>query len=140
MNLYIEEGKSPCCICKILLDDIYFINNQHSYQTDDAILVEVARRLLQSLDMPGIIARSGDGEFSVAIPHITQEHAQTLIKRISKILATDILVNDQPYRLNTRIGTAIYPENGQDSATLMQYAVSAIYDGEKPNRSNISCQ
>ena len=110
------------------LDRFKIINDSLGHDAGDILLVEIARRLRQTLRKSDVVARLGGDEFVV----ILEETAETAeVERVARNLLT---VLGQPMQLSghechttASIGIAMYPSDGVDVQTLTKNADMAMY-------------
>lgn len=120
------------------LDRFKTINDTLGHAVGDALLKDVAQRLRDSVRESDIVARLGGDEFVVVLTEV--EGATTAARVADKILHT----LSQPYRIGKdalhstpSIGLAFYPDDGEDSETLMKNADTAMYHAKSLGRNNV---
>ena len=110
------------------LDRFKEINDTMGHAAGDALLVEVAKRLTDTVREEDTIARMGGDEFVVLLEGPTQEHdVKAVADKLDQILR-------EPYRLNTHsasisvsIGTSLFPDDGRDPEVLLGHADAGMY-------------
>ncbi|MBZ0069480.1 MAG: EAL domain-containing protein, partial [Thiobacillus sp.] len=120
------------------MDRFKTINDTLGHHVGDQLLIEVARRLRDSVRDSDIVARLGGDEFIVVLTRITDEmDAALLADKILRSLG-------QPYRFDGRemhttpsIGIAVYPGDGENGPALMKNADTAMYHAKELGRNNI---
>jgi diguanylate cyclase (GGDEF)-like protein/PAS domain S-box-containing protein len=123
----------------LLLDLDHFknINDSLGHFVGDALLEAVAQRLrsvLRDCDTP---ARLGGDEFVIAAGDLTDvEGAERLALRISEVLAPEFLIEGHTLRISTSIGISLFPDDGDNAATLLQAADTAMYQAKRNGRGN----
>ncbi|MDJ0729085.1 MAG: EAL domain-containing protein [Crocosphaera sp.] len=118
----------------ILLDINHFkaINKNLGYPVGDKILVEVAQRLKSSLRDSDIVARWGDDEFIVLLPKISHgDDIGKISQRILKNISESLELSETLLYLEYSVGSCIYPEDGQDSKTLLRQAEIRLLNHKK---------
>lgn len=114
------------------LDRFKAINDTYGHSAGDACLQEVARRLGERVRSMDIAARIGGEEFSLLLHEVTSPQAAELVA--SEILASlrvPIEANGFTLEISGSIGIAIYPQDGQDAATLWRNADTAMYRAKR---------
>jgi diguanylate cyclase (GGDEF)-like protein len=83
------------------------------------------------------IARLGGDEFTALIVDIAHpEDVGQIAERILKRMRTPFTILGREMRLSTSVGIAIYRNDGEDSATLLRNADTAMYHAKSAGRDN----
>ena len=110
------------------LDNFKKINDSMGHQVGDALLVEVANRLLKLANKKLPVYRLGGDEFSLIIENTNDIHTiTTLAKQILSTIAEPMLVKSQEIVLFSSIGIVLYPEDGATPQELLKNADTAMY-------------
>jgi diguanylate cyclase (GGDEF)-like protein len=119
------------------LDRFKIINDSLGHEAGDALLVEIATRLRQSLRASDIVARLGGDEFVV----ILKETAES--KDIEQIAGDLLLALSRPVQLSghechttASIGIAMFPADGADVHTLTKNADMAMYHAKEDGKND----
>ncbi len=118
----------------LLLDINHFkaINKNWGYLVGDKILVEVAQRLKSSLRGSDIVARWGDDEFILLLPKISYgDDLEKITQRIVKSVSKPLELSETPLYLEYSLGCGVYPQEGEDSQTLLQKVEIALLNHKK---------
>jgi diguanylate cyclase (GGDEF)-like protein len=114
------------------LDRFKSINDTYGHGVGDACLQEVARRLNQRVRSMDIAARIGGEEFSLLLHEVVNpQAAEHVANEILTSLRIPIEANGFTLELSGSIGIALYPQDGQDAATLWRNADSAMYRAKR---------
>ena len=95
-----------------LLDVDHFkqINDQCGHAGGDTVLVEIARRLRETLRDDDLIVRWGGEEFLVLVRPLPQAEAEALAQRLLCALADEPVMHDgQPVPVSASIGFGLFP-------------------------------
>lgn len=119
------------------LDRFKDINDSYGHGAGDELLQMVAQRFSTRLRDGDLIARLGGDEFAVVIENIGR------LEDAGKLAEETIIALSEEYRLSegevihvgSSVGIAIYPDNGEDAATLLQHADAALYKAKSEGRS-----
>lgn len=84
------------------------------------------------------IARLGGDEFTVLLLDIERpEDAMTVAHRIRQSIGQPLLLQGREVRVSASVGIALYPEDGEDSASLLKHADTAMYHAKSLGRDNV---
>jgi predicted signal transduction protein with EAL and GGDEF domain len=103
----------------------------------DALLKEVAQRLVNQLRVGDTICRIGGDEFVVVLPEVkrSSDVAQVAQKVIEQ-LSMPVAVDGRELIVTASIGIAVYPEDGADAEMLIRNADAAMYHAKELGRAN----
>lgn len=118
------------------LDNFKHINDTLGHDAGDNLLIEAARRISSCLRGTSTVARLGGDEFLVILPGLTGPDATSQVaERILKTFAPPYLLNGQEVFVTTSIGIAIFPNDSDNSGTLLQHADAAMYQAKHKGKS-----
>lgn len=120
------------------LDEFKQINDQHGHEAGDAVLREVARRLLGCVRDSDTVARVGGDEFVILLDCMQDGADVTaVVEKIGRVLAPPILLGSG-VQLTVRpsLGIARYPEHGSDYQKLLRHADHAMYADKQRAQAN----
>ncbi|GLZ57856.1 MULTISPECIES: putative bifunctional diguanylate cyclase/phosphodiesterase [Micromonospora] len=116
------------------LDRFKNVNDALGHAVGDRLLVEVSARLTDVQPRPQMIARLGGDEFAIVMTGLTDVgQARELADRVVQALAEPVPLDGLPLDVGGSIGIALFPEHGEDFATLMRHADVAMYDAKHRN-------
>lgn len=121
------------------LDNFKETNDRYGHQAGDLLLRTVAARAKDLLRMTDTIARVGGDEFIVLLPSIHSREDMALIAgKIVRIFEAPVSFGGEPLRVTASMGSAIYPDEGRDSETLISKADAAMYAEKKQKAAKCS--
>lgn len=111
------------------------INDTYGHNVGDQVLVETARVLTKCTRTDEAVFRLGGDEFLIIMPDITERMVldQTR-KRLLNSFADEFNSPDYPGKIGVSIGTAIYPEDGDNIDILLQIADEQMYEDKKEQK------
>ena len=121
------------CVLFCDIDDFKTINDTYGHAAGDAVLREVATRLLQHFRTEDTVGRLGGDEFAV-ICEDGSAYTEALLDRLRDVLAVPYAVGDRLVSASVSVGMAS-PMEGETSAQLLERADSTMYLA-KARRSN----
>ena len=110
------------------LDGFKGVNDTAGHRAGDEVLQMVAQRL-QSCVRPGdTVARLGGDEFVVVCPNFqTDDHTETLARRLLDTLAEPFIRGDGVHQLSASLGIAVSAPTHPDAEALLRAADDAMY-------------
>jgi two-component system, cell cycle response regulator len=119
------------------LDGFKQVNDTLGHDAGDALLEMVAARLVGAVRQDDTVARLGGDEFVIALPELVQ--GSDVVELVSKV----IQAVSQPYSIQGRsvsvtasVGVGIYPDHGEDVATLMKSADLALHEAKRSGKND----
>ncbi|MEO3944609.1 EAL domain-containing protein [Gorillibacterium sp. CAU 1737] len=110
------------------LDQFKNINDTQGHLSGDNLLVQVSRRLLETVQSASFISRLGGDEFTVLLSHVKgPEDCNRVARMIRQALSSPFVLNGQDVYITTSIGISLFPDSGTDSQTLVKNADAAMY-------------
>ncbi len=117
------------------LDRFKQINDTLGHTAGDRLLVQVARRLSESIRASDTVARLGGDEFLVICPDVsTVEAAEVLAQNLLNRFTEPFTLSDRDLFITTSLGLALYPPDGPDPLSLMKNADLALYRAKEGGR------
>ncbi len=119
------------------LDRFKTINDTLGHHVGDELLIEVGKRLQETVRESDVVARLGGDEFVIMLTGIEHSAAVAVVaeKLVFNIGHTYQIGGFDLYT-SPSIGIAIYPTDGQDGETLMKNADAAMYHAKMAGRNN----
>lgn len=111
------------------LDDFKRINDSWGHQAGDEYLMAVATALRQAVRVEDAVVRLAGDEFTILVENVGDAGAVQAIatKVIERMAQIDCEAVRRGFNAHASIGAAIYPEDGDTDAALMQAADIAMY-------------
>lgn len=124
-------------LCLIDLDKFKMVNDSLGHTLGDKLLIQVARRLEDSLRRVDVICRPGGDEFLVLLSDLEKaETAGTLARKILKNLERPFSLEGHTVRMSASMGISIFPEDGRDLDSLFRNADTAMYAAKEKGRNH----
>ncbi len=114
------------------LDRFKRINDTHGHAAGDAVLQEVANRLSGNAREEDTVCRNGGDEFLYLLVdpqgrHNIERIAKSVLQRVGQPIAWE----DALLKVETSIGIAVYPADGDTGEELVRSADAAMYVAKK---------
>ena len=117
------------------VDHFKTINDSLGHHVGDKVLQEIAGRLLTCVRTDDVVARLGGDEFMVLMENCDDPQDVTFTcERIISALSRPVGVAETEVHAGCSIGISIYPQDGEDQATLLKNADMAMYRAKERGR------
>ncbi len=117
----------PLTLLFVDLDDFKLINDTYGHVQGDLLLRGVATLLAREAGEGPMLARLGGDEFGLLLRGADRAAGEQLAQRLLRVVErTPLAVNEQQVRVGASIGLCTYPQDGNDSATLLAHADIAM--------------
>jgi diguanylate cyclase len=110
------------------MDGLKRINDRHGHRAGDAALRETAARIIGISRQSDTVARLGGDEFGVVLSKVTsRESAIQASERIFDEIRMPFQFEGKDLPLCASIGVAIFPEDGSDIESIIEWADQCMY-------------
>ena len=134
----INEGTRGALLY-IDLDRFKDFNDNFGHTQGDALLVDLARRLRDTLPADCVAARLGGDEFAVILCFVEKSaEALELAQRVLDALSQPYRYNQFRFGLSASIGVAMLPAHGRDPAEAQRNADIAMYVSKREGRAKVT--
>ncbi len=111
----------------INMDQFANINDHYGEADGDLLIKTISRRLLNKLRSTDSIARMGADEFAIVLEDVANTgDVQQIAEKMLKSIAVPMILSDQQVSIDASIGAAMFPDDAQDFAELVECARSAM--------------
>ncbi|HXX25672.1 MAG TPA: EAL domain-containing protein [Pseudolabrys sp.] len=117
------------------LDGFKEANDTYGHLVGDALLCEVARRLVTAAS-GSFVARIGGDEFAIIVQG-DAAMASSVAGRVLSAFRGDIRIEDRRIKTGVTIGAAVYPKDGDDAKALISNADIALYRAKTEVRGSL---
>ena len=124
---FARDSDSPISLLLVDIDNFKRINDSLGHQTGDKLLISLARRLRNSLNAGGSLARFASNEFAVLLDNADLEVGQQMASQLLMTLDKPMFVDNQLISVTGSVGLACAPLHGRDPQTLMRNAGLALH-------------
>jgi diguanylate cyclase (GGDEF)-like protein len=129
----------PLALLFVDLDRFKDVNDAFGHDSGDEVLKVMARRLGKAIRDADTVARLGGDEFIVLAENVTnQVDVNEFGLRLLEALSEPFMVHGQECRLGASIGVAMFPNDGEDAATLLKNADIAMYRGKESGGNSVA--
>jgi two-component system CheB/CheR fusion protein len=129
-----QRQQQRLAVLFIDLDNFKNINDTLGHDVGDMLLNQATGRLKQCVRDADTLARLGGDEFVAILGDIELQEINTVATRIVDSMATSFVINARPLHVSASIGISIFPEDGDDSISLLKNADTAMYRAKDRGR------
>ncbi|MEA2600196.1 MAG: hypothetical protein QOF89_1188 [Acidobacteriota bacterium] len=133
-----EDGRFA--VAMIDIDHFKKFNDTYGHAGGDEALRAVSKTLRESCRATDVVARYGGEEFALVLPGVMSGRATDLLERIRRVLAVKPIHlpnRSKPASVTVSIGVALWPDDGQNAAELLQCADQRLYQAKSEGRDRV---
>jgi diguanylate cyclase (GGDEF)-like protein/PAS domain S-box-containing protein len=117
------------------LDGFKHINDSLGHAIGDKLLQSIAKRLVECVRSSDTVSRQGGDEFVVLLSEVEKpEDPAITARRMLETIAEPHSIDHHDLHVTTSIGVSVCPEDGDDAATLIKNADTAMYQAKENGR------
>jgi two-component system CheB/CheR fusion protein len=116
------------------LDNFKNINDSLGHDVGDLLLKEATQRLKGCIRDMDTLARLGGDEFVTMLVDVSLEKINAIATRMIDSLAASFQIADSTLFVSGSIGISLFPNDGEDSVTLLKNADTAMYRSKENGR------
>ena len=126
---------SPLSFLMIDVDDFKKINDSYGHLVGDAVLKEVASRIMSTAREIDLVGRYGGEEFCVILLDTDKNGARMAAERSCSVVSErPITAYNESLSVTVSVGVASFPEDGKDPYTIIEVADKALYEAKKTGK------
>ena len=124
---FAADGKLDGTVYLIDIDHFKRINDSHGHGAGDAVLIEVARRLRETLREQDLIVRWGGEEFVIVVQALAPAQVEALAQRLLSALDhVPVTVGTQRIAVTVSIGFATFPIGQESLGVSWEQAIDLV--------------
>jgi diguanylate cyclase (GGDEF)-like protein/PAS domain S-box-containing protein len=119
-------------------DRFKHINDTLGHAVGDQVLRSVAQRLATCVRESDTVSRHGGDEFLILLSEVDHpDDAGLIAEKIVASVAEPHFIAGHELQLTASVGIALYPEDGQDTESLIMRADTAMYHAKNTGRNRV---
>jgi len=120
------------------IDDFSKLNDALGHRVGDALLQQVAARLIETVRTSDLVARVGSDEFAVVLGRLRHlDDAQRVASKLGELLAEAYEVDAEQITATVSIGVAGFPADGAGPEMLLRNADAALSYAKSRGKANV---
>jgi diguanylate cyclase (GGDEF)-like protein/PAS domain S-box-containing protein len=134
-----EEYRRTIAVLFLDIDRFKNVNDTLGHAIGDALLHQVALRLMKCMRIRDTVGRLGGDEFGVILAlQDGEQDAVNVAQKIGDALRQPFDLGGHIVSVSASIGITIYPNDASDCNTLIRYADTAMYRAKEAGRDTFS--
>jgi diguanylate cyclase (GGDEF)-like protein len=129
----------PISVVMVDIDHFKRINDQHGHLVGDQVLIEIAKRINNSLRKIDTVCRYGGEEFAILLPGTDLSQAEQVAERVWRKVA-DTPIKRAGFEINVSVSLGVANKKQAESMTsnaLIDHADQALYAAKKAGRNQV---
>jgi len=117
------------------LDNFKYVNDSKGHETGDALLVQIAQRMLASLPSRAEVTRFGGDEFIILLGGVQDSSdIDDACRRLLGCFEEAYTVGGEAFFLTASVGVGLFPEYAATASDLIRHADTAMYAAKRSGR------
>ncbi|HWM43111.1 MAG TPA: EAL domain-containing protein [Burkholderiales bacterium] len=132
-----SRNRKSSAVMFVDIDRFKTINDSLGHAVGDALLKEVAERLVKQLREGDTICRIGGDEFVIVLPEVKRSSdVAHVAQKVIEQLSLPVTVEERELVVTCSIGIAVYPDDGRTAESLIRNADAAMYHAKELGRAS----
>jgi diguanylate cyclase (GGDEF)-like protein/PAS domain S-box-containing protein len=133
-----QPGADRLAVLVIDIDDFTKLNDALGHRVGDALLQQVAARLIDTVRTSDLVARVGSDEFAVVLGRLRHtDDAERVATKLGELLAEPYEVDAEQVTATVSIGVACFPVDGAGPEMLLRNADAALSYAKSRGRAHV---
>lgn len=131
---HIANARQPqtACVFILNLDRFRNVNDHLGPAAGDELLVDLAKRLRETVGDAAVVARLSADEFAIIVADLKGEaEATVLAKKILSVLTKPFVLSRYEWRMSASMGCALFPADHAVSDDVMNDAMMALHHAQQ---------
>lgn len=134
-----KRNNKKLAVVFIDLDNFKYINDTFGHDIGDMLLIEVSKRLKNSVRNSDIVSRIGGDEFILILNNIkNKSEVEKIMNKIKNTLIKPVYIKNHKLQTTFSAGISIFPDDAEDSENLLKFADIAMYESKKLGKNRFS--
>lgn len=121
------------------LDDFKKVNDVFGHEFGDKLLISVSKLLVSEVGEKNLVSRVGGDEFLILLKGLNNKNEViSLCERLISIFRNSINIEEKDISISSSIGIVMFPQDGEDTGTLVKRADTALYKAKDLGKNTYS--
>ena len=120
------------------LDQFQSVNAIFGHEIGDMLLVNVAKRIQQTVPEDAYVARFSNDEFCILLENATVLQAERIGRTLQQKIAQGFLLGNDHVETGASLGIVIYPDDGDSTSVLLRHANLALHHAKRHGRNGLT--
>ncbi|WP_299803838.1 diguanylate cyclase, partial [Sulfuricurvum sp. RIFOXYD2_FULL_44_160] len=129
---------SPFALMFLDLDNFKNINDTMGHKVGDKILIEVSRRIRETVGKYDFFARFGGDEFVILLQDADTTSIDLTANRLIQAFKEPCRLNESDFFLSASIGIVLYPDDALNGEDLIKHADTAMYEAKNKGKNRFA--
>jgi two-component system CheB/CheR fusion protein len=129
-----KRRKANLAVRFIDLNNFKVINDSLGHDVGDQLLKQATERLRGCIRDGDTLARLGGDEFVVVLTEVELKKINSMAGRIVDFIGGSFSIGGKSLFVSASIGISVFPDDGEDSLTLLKHADTAMYRAKERGR------
>ena len=122
------KSKTDFCLLSINITNLTDINNKHSFETGDILLLLFVEKLKKIFSEETFVGRVNETHIIVVVPAIDMKTLDRKLKKILAIFKQPFSIYSEKISLKGNMGIVFYPDDGKNVKQVLDAADHATYN------------
>ncbi|MBK8969914.1 MAG: EAL domain-containing protein [Hahellaceae bacterium] len=130
-----KRHRERIAVLFIDLDHFKWVNDSLGHDAGDRLLTVVAERMRGILRQDDTLGRLGGDEFLIVLDPVENEQsAVTVVDKLADEVTRSLEISGHTIEVSCSIGVSFFPEDGNESSSLIRAADTAMYAAKEAGR------
>ncbi|MCW8825572.1 MAG: GGDEF domain-containing protein [Gammaproteobacteria bacterium] len=126
-----HRSKNYTAVFFMDLDGFKEINDKYGHDAGDKVLIEISRRIGETIREEDLFSRIGGDEFTIILNNLAnREAALPIANKVISVTNEPIISDELELRVGISIGISFYPDDGETTDQLVSLADDAMYQAK----------
>jgi len=132
-----QRRRTPLCLAILDIDNFKKLNDSLGHDAGDAALIHLITVIKNTMRPTDLVARFGGEEFVILLPDTGLEDSLQALQRLQRELTKHYFMHDNQKLLITFSAGVTAYQSGEDQATAIKRADTAMYEAKRTGKNKV---